>query len=145
MEQFQGSLQRKYCVDGNYAVLWTLYILIWQGRVQEQQQKQKVYHNKRAREQNFCVGDLVLLLNITYGPKWIPGHIVTLTGPLSYKVILGDGRVVRRHVDQIYTRQKLLVNTSEEGMDWKFHDFDIPENLTPVVAKDWGNWDWGRF
>ncbi len=28
MEQFQGSLQRKYCVDGNYAVLWTLYILI---------------------------------------------------------------------------------------------------------------------
>ncbi len=58
MEQFQGSLQRKYCVDRNYAVLWTLYILIWQGRVQEQQQKQKVYHNKRAREQNFCVGDL---------------------------------------------------------------------------------------
>ncbi len=44
--------------------------------------------------------------------------------------------MVRRHVDQIHARQKLLVNTSEEGMDCKFPDFDVPENTTPVVAKE---------
>ncbi len=59
-----------------------------------------------------------------------------MTGPLSYKVMLGDGRVVRRHVDQIHPRQKLLVNTSEEGMDSRFPDFDVPENTTPVIAKE---------
>ncbi|KAI7796507.1 hypothetical protein IRJ41_023564, partial [Triplophysa rosa] len=100
-------------------------------KIHEQQQKQNVYHDKKARERNFCVVDLVLTRNFTYGPKWIPGHIVTVTGPLSYKVMLGDGRVVQRHVDQIHARQKLVVNISEVGMDSKFPDFDIPENLTP--------------
>ncbi len=105
-------------------------------KINEQQQKQKVYHDKKARERNFCVGDPVLTRNLSYGPKWIPGHVATVTGPLSYKVMLGDGRVVRRHVDQIHARQKLLVNTSEEGMDCRFPDFDVPENTTPVIAKE---------
>ncbi len=105
-------------------------------KINEQQQKQKVYHDKKARERNFCVGDPVLTRNFSYGPKWIPGHVATVTGPLSYKVMLGDGRVVRRHVDQIHARQKLLVNTSEEGMDCRFPDFDVPENTTPVIAKE---------
>ncbi len=29
-------------------------------KIHEQQQKQKVYHDKKAREWNFCVGDPVL-------------------------------------------------------------------------------------
>lgn len=29
-----------------------------------------------------------------------------MIGPVSYKVMLGDGRVVRRHVDQIHTHHQ---------------------------------------
>lgn len=39
--------------------------------------------------------------NFSHGPKWIPGFITKITGPVSYKVMLGDGSIVRRHVDQI--------------------------------------------
>ena len=40
------------------------------------------------------------------GPKleWVPGIIHSITGPLSYRVELGDGRVVRRHVDHVRSR-----------------------------------------
>lgn len=42
--------------------------------------------------------------NFSHGPKWIPGFITKVTGPLSYKVMLGDGTIVRRHVDQVLAR-----------------------------------------
>lgn len=50
----------------------------------------------------FKTGDSVLTQNFSLGPKWILGIIESVTGPVSYKVMLGDGRVVRRHVDQIH-------------------------------------------
>ncbi|XP_060742372.1 uncharacterized protein K02A2.6-like [Tachysurus vachellii] len=105
-------------------------------KIQERQQKQKVHHDKKAHERSFGVGDPVLVRNFTYGPKWIPGHIDTMTGPLSCKVMLGDGRVVRRHVDQVLARQKLLVNLSEELMDYKYPDLDFSENSAPAVIKE---------
>lgn len=43
----------------------------------------------------FKTGDLVLTQNFSLGPKWIPIIIESVTGPVSYKVMLGDGRVVR--------------------------------------------------
>ncbi|XP_042613167.1 uncharacterized protein K02A2.6-like [Cyprinus carpio] len=106
------------------------------GKIQEQQQKQRVHHDKKTHARSLGVGDPVLVRNFTYGPKWIPGHIETVTGPLSYKVMLGDGRVVRRHVDQIHAGQKLLVNLSEEVMDHKYPDLDFSDNSAPVVAKE---------
>ncbi|XP_043093292.1 LOW QUALITY PROTEIN: uncharacterized protein K02A2.6-like [Puntigrus tetrazona] len=89
-------------------------------KIQEQQQKQGNHHDKKADMRSFGIGDSVLIRNFTYGPKWIPGHIETVTGPLSYKVRLGDGRMVRRHVDQIQGQQKFFANTSEEEKDCKF-------------------------
>ena len=41
---------------------------------------------------------------INYGvhdAKWLPGSITQVTGPVSFLVQLVDGRVVRRHQDQI--------------------------------------------
>ncbi|KTG39523.1 hypothetical protein cypCar_00048072, partial [Cyprinus carpio] len=50
--------------------------------------------------------------------------------------MLGDGRVARRHVDQIHARQNLFVNLSEEVMDCKYPDLDFSDNSAPVVAKE---------
>lgn len=44
--------------------------------------------------------------NFSYGAKWIPGFIAKSTGPLSYKVMLNGGFLVRRHVDQILRREE---------------------------------------
>ncbi|XP_062297408.1 uncharacterized protein K02A2.6-like [Scomber scombrus] len=75
-------------------------------KVKERQERQINDHNKRAKERWFKTGDSVLTQNFSLGPKWIPGIIESVTGPVSYKVMLGDGRVVRRHVDQIHTRHQ---------------------------------------
>ena len=37
---------------------------------------------------------------------WLPGHIVSSSGPLSYTVQLPDGRTFRRHIDHIRKRTK---------------------------------------
>ncbi|XP_061567238.1 uncharacterized protein K02A2.6-like [Cololabis saira] len=75
-------------------------------RVMNKQEKQKNVHDRRAKERGFKVGDSVQVRNYSHGPKWVPGFIETVTGPVSYTVMLGDGRVVRRHVDQICSRQE---------------------------------------
>ena len=48
----------------------------------------------------------MLTQNFSFGPKWIPGIIESVTGPVSYKVMLGDERIVRRHVDQIHAHHQ---------------------------------------
>ncbi|XP_022825572.1 uncharacterized protein K02A2.6-like [Spodoptera litura] len=46
--------------------------------------------------------DAVLARDYTArGEKWVPGTIVEQTGPVSYKVDIGRGENLRRHVDQI--------------------------------------------
>lgn len=75
-----------------------------QQKVREKQIKQKQYHDNKWQRRCFQVGDTVLTRNFSYGPKWIPGFITKVTGPLSYQVMLGDGKTVRRHVDQILSQ-----------------------------------------
>ncbi|XP_043916150.1 LOW QUALITY PROTEIN: uncharacterized protein K02A2.6-like [Protopterus annectens] len=71
------------------------------AKVERKQWRQKEHHDRRWRERSFHVGDAVMTRNFSYGPKWIPGFVAKSTGPLSYKVMLNGGFLVRRHVDQI--------------------------------------------
>ena len=81
------------------------------------------------------VGDSVSVQNYSRGPKWIPGTIVQETGPVSARIELEDGTVVRRHHDQLVARPTessspgvALPITSpmqQEGMD--------PEIIMPGV------------
>ncbi|KAL0160114.1 hypothetical protein M9458_043849, partial [Cirrhinus mrigala] len=43
----------------------------------------------------------VLVRNYSYGPKWIPAVIMSALGPVSYTVAVGNGQILKRHVDQI--------------------------------------------
>uniref|UniRef100_A0A3B3BR08 Integrase catalytic domain-containing protein n=1 Tax=Oryzias melastigma TaxID=30732 RepID=A0A3B3BR08_ORYME len=69
-------------------------------RVARKQAKQKEHHDKHNRQRIFEAGDLVYTRNYTSGPQWIPGLIEEMTGPVSYRVVLGN----RRHVDQLFCR-----------------------------------------
>ena len=58
--------------------------------------------------------------NFAQGQRWIPGIIIEVTGPVSFLVRLLDGRVVRRHQDQLrirksdFEKQPELRPTSED-------------------------------
>ena len=75
-------------------------------KVEAKQTSQKAYHDKHASEHNFVAGEPIYTKNYGYGPKWIPGLIHETTGPVSYTVLLGDGKLVRRHVDQLFSKQE---------------------------------------
>ena len=42
-----------------------------------------------------------MVLNFGREPKWLPGKVTSIRGPLSVTVELADGRSVRRHYDHI--------------------------------------------
>ena len=65
---------------------------------------QKKNHDRHSRDQVFQVGDLVFLKNFGNGPAWLPGEIKEIQGPVSYTVMLNDGRSFKKHVDHIRMR-----------------------------------------
>ena len=74
------------------------------AKVHAAQSRQKVQHDQHSRMRQVEVGDSVSVQNYSRGPKWIPGTIVQETGPVSARIELEDGTVVRRHHDQLVAR-----------------------------------------
>lgn len=85
-------------------------------QVVQKQMQQKLNHD-HADVRNYTVGDLVYIKNFSVGPKWLPGVVMQVTGPLSYMIRLSDGRLLKRHVDHVLPR------ASEQGR---------PETETPT-------------
>ena len=52
----------------------------------------------------------------TRKPKWIPGTVVKVTGPLSYMIKLQDGTTVHRHVDHVRKRENSIVDQDSDTM-----------------------------
>ena len=50
--------------------------------------------------------DEVWIRNLSIGNKWIPGTILCLTGPVSYKMLAEKG-IVKRHVDHLQKKKAL--------------------------------------
>jgi hypothetical protein len=73
-------------------------------KVELQQQKQKIQHDRKAVQRTLSVGDLVYARNHGSGESWLPGIIVSQTGPVSFIVELSRGGLVRKHQDQIRRR-----------------------------------------
>ena len=79
-------------------------------RVEHHQLRQKKAHDNSSPPRSFSVGDSVFAQNFTgSSPKWLPGTVVLVTGPLSYQVQLDSGGTVRRHVDAIRQRHYATV------------------------------------
>ena len=73
-------------------------------RVHLAQSRQKKQHDQHSRTRGVKLGDAVSVRNYSQGSKWVPGTIIQETGPLSTRVELEDGMVVRRHHDQLISR-----------------------------------------
>jgi transcription initiation factor TFIID subunit TAF12 len=83
-----------------------------QSNVLLHQEQQKHGHDQRAKERDFKPGDPVYVRNMAQGATWLPGTIVEVRGPVSYTVSLEDGRLVRRHVDHLRSRELSDANPS---------------------------------
>ena len=59
--------------------------------VENKQMKQKVAHDKKARERTFAKGERVYARNFGTGNTWVPGEIMEFSGPVSFMVKCGDG------------------------------------------------------
>jgi hypothetical protein len=72
-------------------------------RVEANQAAQKYYFDKRrSRERNFKVGEEVMVRTFQKGkPGWSNGSIQEYLGTRMFLVLLSNGTVVRRHIDQL--------------------------------------------
>ena len=83
-------------------------------RVEQKQQQQKDNYDTHAVPRQFEEEEGVYVRDFRPGHTWLPGKIVKCSGPVSYRVKIGDGQVVRRHQDHLRKRSTpALVRTDD--------------------------------
>ncbi|XP_058041463.1 uncharacterized protein K02A2.6-like [Ahaetulla prasina] len=90
----------------------------------------------RIRELN--IGDSVWAHNYSDGPNWKRGIVIDKTGPKSYLVELDDGRVWRRHIDQLRNRLSDKAELGETSPDYDLINptADWSREQTESVSKE---------
>jgi hypothetical protein len=56
------------------------------------------------KRRSFRAGEEVWARNFRVGEKWLPGVVMEVMAATNYKVLLLDGRVMHRHIDQLAAR-----------------------------------------
>ena len=87
------------------------------NQVELKQEAQKQYHDRHAKSRVFELGNKVFVKNPSSGPPWLSGHIIQIRGPVSYTVKLSNGRIMRKHIDQIRKRTVTLYKPKDESFD----------------------------
>ncbi|XP_062404761.1 uncharacterized protein K02A2.6-like [Sardina pilchardus] len=85
---------------------WDLLRPDTQTKVFRNQERMICRGNRTRPTRTLMSGSEVWVRDFTGRQKWIPGVVMTSTGPLSYKVRV-DGQVLRRHVDHLLARRGL--------------------------------------
>ena len=99
--------------------------------VQNNQLRQKLYHDSNKPYRTFTEGKAVYVEDFTTAKqKWIPGTIQNESGPLSYVMLL-DGTTVKRHSDSIKARHVNPDTITSPEEDETFH---IGLELTSSVS-----------
>ena len=80
--------------------------------VTSKQSDQKQQHDKHTRPCSLFPGSFVMIRDYSGSSKWIPGVILKKLGPVTYDVETTNGRIVKRHVNQLRLR-KDSANISE--------------------------------
>ncbi|CAC5360425.1 unnamed protein product [Mytilus coruscus] len=107
-------------------------------RVQERQQKQKNYHDKKSVNRQINLGQGVFARNFAIGSKikWIPGDVIKQSGPLSFHIKLPDGRIIRRHIDHIRVRNFDCTNKENEEKCDNDSELFEPEITMPISTPE---------
>ena len=70
-------------------------------------------------------------------PTWLEGIVTGITSPLSYKVKVNDGSVIRRHIDDICIHHSppQLDNSTEAAIDDSFMFPQHTPQQSPVLRR----------
>lgn len=101
-----------------------------QTEMVDKQEKQALRGRQGVRE--FELQDTVFIRNYLAGPKWLPGVVTEITGPVSYKVRTIDGRLWKRHVDQIRSRQWSTYLEAEPATELPLQQRPLPCEPRPL-------------
>ena len=105
------------------------------NRVKKAQERQKQQHDRTSKDRTFTSGDKVFVKNFREGPNWLTGTIITSTGPVSYKIQLDSGHMVRRHVDHIQIRHITNPPSTDDAMDDIIFPIPIDSSTTtPMLS-----------
>ena len=103
------------------------------AKVSHQQEKQKQNHSSHPRKVEFAPFAPVIVRNYrSTGASWLPGTVEQRTGPVSYRCRLGDGTVVKRHLDQL--QQRSVTSPQAEPPTSPEVPERLRESLTPEVS-----------
>ena len=103
-------------------------------KVEIAQAHQKFQHHQHSKSRSFEVRDAVQVCNYSGKQKWSYRTVVEHTGPVSVKVKLQDGTVVRRHHDQLLKNKKPPVPASHGVLDEpEFQSRDVNQLAIPIV------------
>lgn len=116
------------------------------SKIRKKQLKQKEQHYTHSKWRSFSPGDEVYTRNYSHGSRWVPAVIEENTGPVSFTAQRGDGRVMRRHVDQIKKRPTIVTDempmperteesTSFQGSDTVLETLPANSAVTPSVRE----------
>ena len=83
------------------------------SRVRQQQTIQKQNHDTHAKQRDINTGMEVYVFNNQGTPKWLPGTIEKISGPVSVVVKLSDGRTLRKHIDDLRPRTSQVCDDSD--------------------------------
>ena len=83
-------------------------------RVHMSQDSKKHNYDRKSRSRSFSVEDSVFARQSNIDSPWIPGTVAAKLGELTYQVQFDNGRMVRRHIDQIRPRHLEMPAPSPE-------------------------------
>lgn len=90
-----------------------------EGRVVNEQLKQKRRHDAYAHAREFQIRDSVFARNLGQGNKWVPATITARMGLVSYRVeVEYSGLLWKRHMDQICARFNSGCGISGHSCNW---------------------------
>ena len=96
------------------------------------QERQKQGHDRRARVREFRLNDLVYAKSYGSGASWLPGKITAVHGAMLFTVQLENGRIVRKHTDQLRSR----INSNQETNSGEVsEDLDFPTSSNAAVRE----------
>ena len=81
-------------------------------KVRQSQVSQKLAHDWHAKERTMQEEEAVYASNFRSGPRWMTGVLKQSTGSTSFRVQLGDGRLLRRHQDHLIPRSSVIQEPS---------------------------------
>ena len=100
-------------------------------RVRNKQSQQKAAHDYHAKEREILEGQAVYAKDFRYKKAWLPGTVLKKTGPVSARVQLDNGTVIRRHQDHVRRREN---DVAEEPV--VIVTPSVTPGMTPVVLHE---------